>query len=82
VPVGPCAKRQGRAVRRGGGRLECGGARAAARLVEERAGALQHQLQLHQLVVAARQALRVAVGLQQLALQLLQLALRAARSKE
>jgi hypothetical protein len=80
VPVGPKARRRARAVRRGGVRLERGGRRAAARLVEERAGALQHQLQLHQLVVAARQALRVAVGLQQLALQLLQLALRAARS--
>ncbi len=55
--------------------LEGGGGGAAARLFKEGAGALQHQLQLDQLIVAACQALRIAVGLQQLALQLLQLAL-------
>ena len=41
-------------------------------VVEERAGLLQHQLQLNQLGVAALQAVAVAVQLQQLTLQPLQ----------
>jgi hypothetical protein len=44
-------------------------------LVKEAAGALQHQLQLNELVVGACQALAVAVDLHDFCFQLLQLAL-------
>ena len=59
----------------GGLRLEGGRGGARLRVVEEGGGLLQDELQLDQLAEAARQALRIAIHLQQLALQLLQAAL-------
>ena len=47
-----------------------------ARLIKERPGLLQNQLQLNQLAVAACEALRVGVDFQELSLQLFKLGLQ------
>ena len=57
-------------------RLEGGGGGARLCVIEEGGRLLQDELQLDQLAEAARQALRIAVHLQQLAFQLLQPALQ------